>query len=79
MLEILSPAATDDLTTLATAKRELGVTDAAQDAHITDLIREASDLVAQWCNRSGFGRETLRQIERLASPVDVIVLQRDLG
>ncbi len=79
MLEILSAAATGDLTTLATAKRELGVTDAAQDARITDLIREASDLVAQWCNRSGFGRETLRQTERLTSPVDVLVLQRDLG
>lgn len=79
MLEILSPAATGDLTTLATAKRELGIVDAAQDARIADLIREASDLVAQWCNRSGFGRETLRQTERIASPVDVIVLQRDLG
>ena len=79
MLEILSLAATGDLTTLATAKRELGVADTAQDARITDLISEASDLVAQWCNRSGFGRETLRQTARLASPVDVLVLQRDLG
>lgn len=79
MLEIVTPAATGDLTMLATAKRELGVTGAAQDARIAALIREASDLVAQWCNRSGFGREALRQTERLASPVDVIVLQRDLG
>ena len=79
MLEILSPAATSDLTTLAIAKRGLGVADATQDARIADLIREASDLVAQWCNRAGFGRETLRQTERLVSPVDVIVLQRDLG
>jgi hypothetical protein len=79
VLEILSPAATSDLTTLAIAKRELGVADATQDARIADLIREASDLVAQWCNRAGFGRETLRQTERLASPVDVLVLQRDLG
>ncbi len=79
MLEILSAAANSDLTTLATAKRELGVADATQDAHIADLIREASDLVAQWCNRSGFGRQTLRQTERLAGPVDVLVLQRDLG
>ena len=79
MLELLSSAATGDLTTLATAKRELAITDTAQDARIADLIREASDLVAQWCNRSGFGRETLRQTERLASPLDVVVLQRDLG
>ena len=79
MLEILSPAASGDLTTLAIAKRELGVADAAQDARIADLIREASDLVAQWCNRSGFGREALRQTERLASPADALVLQRDLG
>lgn len=79
MLEILYPAASGDLTTLATAKRELGIVDSAQDARIADLIREASDLVAQWCNRAGFGRETLRQNERLASPVDVLVLQRDLG
>lgn len=79
MLEILSPAAISDLTTLAIAKRELGVADATQDARIADLIREASDLVAQWCNRSGFGREMLRQTARLVSPVDVIVLHRDLG
>jgi hypothetical protein len=79
VLEILSPAATGDLTTLATAKRELGVTDAAQDARTADLIREASDLVAQWCNRGGFGRETLRQTERPTTPVDILVLQRDLG
>lgn len=78
MLELLSPAATGDLTTLATAKRELVITDTAQDDRITALIHEASDLVAQWCNRAGFGRETLRQTERLASPVDVLVLQRDL-
>jgi hypothetical protein len=39
MLEILCPATSGDLTTLAIAKRELGVTDAAQDARITDLIR----------------------------------------
>ncbi len=79
MLEILSPAASGDLTTLATAKRELGVTDAVHDTRIADLICEASDLVAQWCNRSGFGREMLRQTARLVSPVDVIVLHRDLG
>lgn len=79
MLEILTPATTSDLTTLATAKRDLGIVDAAQDARIADLIREASDLVAQWCNRSSFGRETLRQTERLASPTDVLLLQRDLG
>ena len=79
MLEIVTPAATSDLTTLATAKRELGVTDTTQDAPIADLIRQASDLVAQWCNRLGFGREALRQTERLASPLDVLVLQRDLG
>lgn len=79
MLEILSAAVNGDLTTLAIAKRELGVTDATQDARIADLIREASDLVAQWCNRPGFGRETLRQTERLASPADALVLQRDLG
>ncbi|MBR0669962.1 head-tail connector protein [Neoroseomonas soli] len=79
MLEIVTPAATSDLTTLATAKRELGVMDTAQDARIADLIRQASDLVAQWCNRSGFGREMLRQTARLVSPVDVIVLHRDLG
>lgn len=79
MLEILAPAATGDLTTLAIAKRELGVTDTAQDPRISDLIGAASDLVAQWCNRAGFGREALRQTERLATLVDVLVLQRDLG
>lgn len=79
MLEIITPAATHDLTVLATAKRELGITDTSQDVRIADLIEEASGMISAWCNRDGFGREVVRQTERLTDPRASIVLARDIG
>ncbi|MDO9712452.1 hypothetical protein [Paracraurococcus lichenis] len=78
MLTVLTPASTDDLTILATLKAELGVTDAASDTYLADLITQVSGTCASFCGRPGWGRETVRQIERLAGWRDCIFLERDL-
>jgi hypothetical protein len=79
MLEIVTYATTGDLTVLARVKSELNITDGAQDATFTTLIHEASDLIAAYCNRDTFGREALRQTERITNPQEYIILDRDLA
>jgi hypothetical protein len=48
------------LTTLATAKVELGVTGTTDDNKILNHIRQASDQIAAYCNRV-FGLETVEE------------------
>src|SRR5262245_61661312 len=57
-LEIITPAACLDLTVLETAKMELGIpsTDTSQDDQITTMIKQASSIVADYCNQV-FGAE----------------------
>lgn len=57
-LEILTPAACMDLTILETAKAELGIpdSDTSQDEYISGLIKQASGIVADYCNQV-FGAE----------------------
>lgn len=52
-IEIISPAACFDLTVLETAKAELGIPsiDTSQDDRITVLIKQASSIVADYCNQ----------------------------
>jgi hypothetical protein len=59
MYRVITPAVTNDLTVLPTVKEELSIpgTDTSQDARLLRLIAEASDMVAQHCNRDGFGRK----------------------
>ena len=78
MLEIITRATTSDLTVLARVKSELGLTDTLQDAKLTNLIHEASDLITAYCNRDTFGREALRQTERVTAARECIILARDL-
>lgn len=78
MLEIVTRATTGDLTVLARVKSELGITDTSQDAKLTNLIHEASDLITAYCNRDTFGREDLRQTERITAARECIILARDL-
>lgn len=63
MLEVLTPAATNDLTVLATVKEELGIApeDTTKDLRLLRLISEASSIVAQACKREGFGRALYRE------------------
>lgn len=78
MLQVITPAVTNDLTILATVKAELRLTAATDDAYLDSLIAQVSDACARYCRRSGWGRETVRQTERLTRCREVIILDRDL-
>lgn len=78
MLQVITPAVTNDLTVLATVKAELGIFGTTDDAYLDSLIFAVSDGCARYCRRSGWGRETVRQIERLTRCREVIILDRDL-
>lgn len=62
-LEIITPAACLDLTVLETAKQELGIApgDTSQDDNITVLIKQASGIVAAYCDQV-FGAEEVEEI-----------------
>lgn len=83
MYRILTAAATNDLTTLWTVKRELEISDgdspSPQDERLADMISTASDLVVQYCNRDTFGRQTIEQTEYLRQPTQGIVLVNDIN
>src|ERR1044072_8974070 len=59
-LEIIELADTIDLTTLDTAKSELGITDTSQDAKITRWIHEVSGQIGARINRV-LGGETVKE------------------
>lgn len=83
MIEIITSAPSQDLTMLATAKQELGVTGTASDARIAELILQASSACAAYCNRPrGFGRATFRETLRPFGGrmcLTVIVLLEDIA
>lgn len=82
IVQTVAPAA-KDLTLLATVKTELSITVTAQDAWLTDAIRQASDAIAAFCRRpEGFGRATWAQTWRAAYTgqcVGALILARDLA
>lgn len=57
--EVLTPAATYNLTTVETAREELGLTDIS-DPTVLRWIASASDRIARYCNRV-FALETVRE------------------
>lgn len=61
-LAVITPAACMDLTVLQTAKAELGIpdSDTSQDARIGVLIKQASSIVADYCDQV-FGAEELEE------------------
>lgn len=75
IVTVTSAAASFDLTTLATAKAEMGITGTAQDANIARWIRQASDAIAAHCDRV-FGEETVSESFRLMTCFDVLALAR---
>lgn len=77
MLKILTPAATQDLTTLAAIKAELQLTDSSDDAVLADLIRQSSSMISTHCRRI-FGKETVRETFQFTygSCGHVLLLQR---
>lgn len=60
---MVTPADSQDLTTLANVKLELGITTTAEDATIAMWIDQASGVVSDYCNRS-FGQETVLETIR---------------
>lgn len=64
ILTITVPATSQDLTTVATVKAELGITGTDSDDRLATLIDQASGIVAEYCGRS-FGEETLTETFRL--------------
>ena len=50
-LTVVKPASSFDLTVLATVKAELGIADRASDAALAGYIKQASEVVAKFCNR----------------------------
>jgi hypothetical protein len=78
MHTVITPAPTIDLTTLDAAKTELRVSGSAQDATILDLIRQASDAIADYCGQP-FGRELVEQTEIDMGGRSALVLERTLA
>ncbi len=79
---VLGPAASYDLTTLATIKDDLAIpaSDTSSDATLARFITEQSALVAQYCNRV-FPIETVRDtlfLDRDPYPYQVAGLQSEL-
>ena len=64
MITVTVPATTYDLTTVGTVKAELGITDRAEDARLQTFIRQASGVIAEFCNRT-FAEETVAETLRL--------------
>jgi hypothetical protein len=80
MIELVTAAPSQDLTVLATAKQELGVTDGWNDARIAQLIVQASSTIAGYCNRpEGFGLATWRETLRQVWHRECLILRRDLA
>ena len=77
MITVITPPATNMLTVIATAARELSILEAT--AGLQELIGQASDACARYCGRAeGFGRATVAQTERdIYAPC--IVLDRDIN
>ena len=66
ILSITTPPATSQLTLLATAKGDLGVTATTDDTYITNLINRASSVVAEHCGRA-LGLQTAAEIFRFGA------------
>lgn len=63
VLTINTVATTYDLTTLATVKAELGITNGVEDANLATWITQASGACAAYCDRV-FGLETVTEVFR---------------
>lgn len=63
VLVVDTAAANQDLTSLANVKAELGIATTAEDVNIAEWINQASDSIANFCNRV-FGSETVTQTFR---------------
>jgi hypothetical protein len=75
MLTVTVPAESYDLTTLATVKAELGITDRSEDQNLARWITQASGEVSKRLNRV-FAQETVSEIFRFTRRDDGLLLAR---
>jgi hypothetical protein len=75
LLTVTTASQTFDLTTLATVKDELEVSDKKSDARLRRYIRSESDRIAAFCNRV-FALETVQQTFRLERRQSCLILDR---
>jgi hypothetical protein len=68
ILTVVTPASTQDLTTLANVKAEIGITGTAEDTNINLWIDQASSVIAGECNRV-FGQETVLESCGVGAPI----------
>lgn len=74
-ITVITPAESYDLTTINSVKAELGISDNSEDEHLYRWIRQASGVIADYCNRV-FAEETLEETFRSATNADTLVLAR---
>lgn len=75
MLTVIIPASHQRLTTLATAKRDLGITDTSGDVYLLDLIEWASAIASTYTGRV-FAAETVSETFRLNRHTGDLRLER---
>lgn len=63
-LTVVTPAANQDLTDLATVKAALGITDTSEDANLSKYITQASGDIRAYCNRI-FLKQTYKETFRV--------------
>ena len=78
MLTVLTPASTHDLTVLATVKTELSISGTSDDAKIGVFIRQASELLAGYCNVPTFALEEVEETFRGLCGDPCLILSRHL-
>lgn len=78
MLIVTTAATSYDLTLLATVKAALGIKDRKSDALLKGYIRQASDAIAQYCNRV-FAIETVEETFRLGHTSHPLSFRRNHG
>lgn len=77
MIEIITPAESTRLTTLAAVKADLGLSGSANDSALEALIDQFSDAIGAWCGRT-FGAATVREtleITRLCDRRSILLEQ----
>ncbi|PWC53271.1 phage head-tail connector protein [Azospirillum sp. TSO22-1] len=75
MLTVVTPAASQQLTTLTAVKTELKLSGTTDDGWLGEVIDRASAAVRNHCNRI-FALETVRETFRLCTPTDSLILTR---
>lgn len=75
MLTVITPAASQQLTTLAAVKTELKVSGTADDDWLSEVIDRASATIRRWCGRT-FALETVRETFRLSALTETLSLSR---